>query len=66
MFQLEESTYYNLKDISDKMGIGVLTLRKYVRIGKLKAHKAGRKYLVTGQEVKRYLDSQLIDNSKAK
>jgi len=42
-----ETTIYNLKNLSAKLKISVSTLRKYIKTGKLKAKKMGKAYYVT-------------------
>lgn len=42
-----ETTDYNLKNLSGKLKINVRTLREYIKTGKLKAKKMGKAYYVT-------------------
>ena len=44
---------YDLKKVSERLGISVRTLRGYCNSGKLKARKIGRSYFLT--------ESQLLD-----
>ncbi len=43
--------FYKLKQVSELLGIGIRTLRKYINAGDLKAKKIGRNYFVTGDNL---------------
>ena len=47
---------YTLPDLSEKLHLSVKTLREYIRRGELTASKVGRHYLVTGRDVKKFLE----------
>jgi excisionase family DNA binding protein len=51
-----ETTVYDLRDLSKKLKISVRTLREYVKAGKLKAKKIGRAYYVTESNLMDFLD----------
>lgn len=44
--QIDNKNYMDLPEVSEKIGIGLYTLRLYVRTGRLKATKVGKKYWV--------------------
>ena len=44
--QIEDKVLYDIPALSEKIGIGVMAIRRYVRTGKLKAVKVGRKYWI--------------------
>ena len=46
---------YSLKDLAKEMGIGVRTLREYIKQGKLQAEKIGRSYFVNESSFKRFI-----------
>lgn len=51
-----ETPVYDLPALSKKLKLGVVTLRKYIQRGELKAKKVGRKYLVTELNLLAFLD----------
>ena len=51
----KENTVLKIKEISEKYNIPVTRLTLAVRQGKLKAVKSGKEYIVTLNEVHRYL-----------
>jgi len=49
--QIEGMTYYDIDGIVEKIGVGKFTVRGYVRSGKLKAVKVGRRYWIEEKEL---------------
>ena len=47
---------YDLKALSKILNLSVATLRKYIRLGDLKAKKVGRCYFVTEPNLMAFLD----------
>ncbi len=46
---------YSLKDLEKVLGLGVRTLREYVKGGRLQATKIGRSYYVTESSFKTFI-----------
>ena len=55
--KIEDKTLYDLPELSEKMGVGIETVRMYARSGKVRAVKVGRKYWVDSEELKRLFDT---------
>jgi excisionase family DNA binding protein len=54
---------YDIKELSEMLNISVRTLQRYVREGKLKVSKVGRKYIITEESLKEFLEaSELTKN----
>ncbi|MDM7918507.1 MAG: helix-turn-helix domain-containing protein [Methanosarcina sp.] len=49
--QIEGKTYYDIDGIVEKIGVGKFTVRGYIRSGKLKAVKVGRRYWIEEKEL---------------
>lgn len=47
--------FYELQEVADILKINIRVLRQYVREGKIKASKIGRKYLITEEEIKDFV-----------
>ena len=45
-----------LVDISQKLGIHIVTLRRYIKSGKLKAQKLGNSYFVSKENFKEFIN----------
>lgn len=43
--------------LAEKLGIHIVTLRRYVRQGKLKARKIGRRYYVSKDNLKDFVNT---------
>ncbi len=54
----EGTPIYNLKALSEKLNIGIRTLRKYIQRGELKAKKIGKAYYITEPNLMSFLDSE--------
>ena len=57
---------YNLKELSNLMGLSLTSLRTYLREGKLKGRKFGREWYVTEENLKDYFTNSPDDDSNNK
>lgn len=48
---------YTLEEISEKIKIPVITLRKYLKEGTLKGAKIGKHWRITDEQLKEFIDS---------
>lgn len=55
MITVGDLKMYDLEEISKKTGISVVSLRKWIRQGKLKAKKIGVKYYVSEDSLIEFL-----------
>ena len=55
MINLESIKMYDLKELSEKIGISVVSLREWIKQGKLKAKKLGVKYYVSEDDLIEFL-----------
>jgi predicted site-specific integrase-resolvase len=62
--QLDNKTFYDTPEISEKTGIGVVTLRHYIRSGKLKGVKVGVKYWVEESSLKEVFEKGINEPVK--
>lgn len=54
--------YMNLRQVAEEQNLKPVTLRKYIKQGKLKAFKSGNKYYVTPEDYQVFEVSRLIGN----
>jgi len=52
---IQGTVFYTLPELSERLGIGILTLRKYVRGGRLKAKRIGKSYYVLDSSLREFL-----------
>jgi excisionase family DNA binding protein len=49
--------YFNLKQIAKKIGVSVVTIRRYIKSGKLNAKKIGRDYRISSNDLSIFLNA---------
>lgn len=55
------TTAYDLRELSQKLGVSERTLRDYIRDGKIQAFKLGTKYHVTQRALDEYFDTPSVE-----
>lgn len=53
---IEDVKFYSVKDISKKLGLSTLTVRKYIRNKRIKAEKLGNAYVISEQNFLEFLN----------
>lgn len=56
--RVEDMTIYTVKELSDILGITQVTIREYIKQGKLKAKKIAGVWRITGDALKDFLSEQ--------
>lgn len=51
---------YELKEVCKELNIGLQVLRSYIKEGKIKASKIGRKYVITEESINDFINSNLV------
>ncbi|MCF7912363.1 MAG: helix-turn-helix domain-containing protein [Candidatus Cloacimonetes bacterium] len=51
-------TYFNSKEVAEKVGLHLKTVQKFMREGKLEAVKIGREWRVSGNELSKFLEGE--------
>jgi len=54
-FTPEQGTFYTIKDLEEVGVASRFTFRKWIKTGKLKASLVGRKYLISGEDIRDFL-----------
>ena len=54
--KIEGLKLYTVQDLSKILDVTPVTLRKYIRTGRIKAQKVGRRYMVTQESLKEFLN----------
>lgn len=52
--QVGNLTLYNLEELSEQLDITVISLREYIKKGKLRAQKLGKRYFITQEALNEY------------
>ena len=55
---------YDLQEVCEILKMNIQTIRIYIKEGKLKASMVGRKYVITEEDFKAFLESQRVNDIK--
>lgn len=49
--------FYTAQDLADKLGVNIMTIYRYIKAQRLKAHKIGKEFRITKEEFERFLNN---------
>jgi len=55
MRKLDRKDFYTAKEIAELFSMNVMTIYRYIKAGKLKAHKIGKEFRIGRAEFDRFL-----------
>ena len=58
--KIDEEVYYTVKDLVNLLSLTELTIRNYLREGKLRGYKGGKFWYVSKQNLKLFLEGNKI------
>jgi len=64
--RIEEKIYYTVKDLVKNLGLSDVTIRNYLRDGKLKGYKPAKNWYVSQDNLKAFLSGDSLQDSKEK
>jgi len=53
---MKKQEYYTAKELAEKLRVNIMTIYRYIKAGKLKAHKIGKELRIDKKEFQRFLD----------
>lgn len=56
--KLGDMTLYDVEELSEMLGVGIPTIRKYLREGKLKGTKPAKRWYVSEEALKEYFQPE--------
>jgi len=56
-FQPDKGTFYKIADLEEAGIGGIVTIRKWIKTGRLKASLVGRDYMILGEDIIDFLKS---------
>lgn len=62
--QLGNLTLFSVDDLHEQLGLSKMTIRAYLRDGKIRARKLGVQWFVTEEALREYFDEPAKDSSK--
>ena len=55
--EIRDVKYYDVPELVAIMKVSKYTIQRWAREGRLRAHKIGRKYMVSSEDLRRYIES---------
>jgi excisionase family DNA binding protein len=55
MQKIEEKEFYLVEELAAKLRVNVMTIYRYIKAGKIEAHKLGKEYRIDRQEFEKFL-----------
>ncbi len=52
----KEKEFYTARDLADKLDVNIMTIYRYIKAGKLVAHKIGKEFRIPKVEFERFLN----------
>ena len=52
---LSDKEFYTAHDLAEKFSLNVMTIYRYIKSGRLKAHKIGKEFRIAKDEFERFL-----------
>ena len=53
---MKKQDFYTAKELAEKLRVNIMTIYRYIKVGKLKAYKIGREFRIDKKEFQRFLD----------
>ena len=54
---MKEKEFYKAEDLAKLLEVNIMTIYRYIKSGRLKAHKIGRDFRIDKNEFKKFLKS---------
>jgi len=52
---MSDKEFYRAEDLADKLEVNIMTIYRYIKAGRLKAHKIGKEFRIPKDEFERFL-----------
>lgn len=63
MLTIQNINFYTVQEVAKELGISPLTVRNYIKTGRLKGQRIGRPVLITEEAVKEFLQGKNESNN---
>lgn len=61
MIKIADVKAYNVQEAAELLDVSPQTIRSYIKQGKLKAQKAGNKYVITEETLKTFIKGDSVE-----
>ena len=52
---MSEKEFYTAQEVADELRVNIMTIYRYIKAGKLKAHKIGKEFRIAKSEYQSFL-----------
>lgn len=52
---MQKKEFYKAEDLAEKLDVNIMTIYRYIKAGKLKAHKIGKEFRIERSEFELFL-----------
>jgi excisionase family DNA binding protein len=52
-----DKEFYKAEDLAEKLDVNIMTIYRYIKVGKLKAYKIGKEFRIDYKEFNNFLES---------
>ena len=52
--------FYTAKELADKLRVNIMTIYRYIKVGKIRAYKIGKEFRIGKEEFQKFLNKSSI------
>lgn len=56
--------YFDIPELIKDMGVTKWAVRRWIKLGKLKAHRVGRKYYISAEDLRQFIEASPTRRAK--
>lgn len=54
---MKDKPFYKAEDLAEQLEVNIMTIYRYIKVGRLKAYKIGREFRIDKNEFRNFLNS---------
>lgn len=54
---MQQKEFYTAQELAEKLRVNIMTIYRYIKAGKLKAHKIGKEFRIDEEEFNKFLET---------
>ncbi len=54
---MSKKEFHTAKELAEKLRVNIMTIYRYIKAGKISAHKIGKEFRIEANEYSRFLDN---------
>ncbi|HRZ95279.1 MAG TPA: helix-turn-helix domain-containing protein [Candidatus Moranbacteria bacterium] len=58
---MQKKDFYTARELAEKLRVNIMTIYRYIKAGKLKAHKIGKEFRIDNREFENFLKKTRIN-----